>query len=171
LATQFGFAKARPGGHPPPSMKPRAAVVLATALALLAGCSETGPGLAKEEILAADKAFGAMSEKAGPRAAYLAYLASDAKQLSVLPQGADSVKAMFLQLPPTATLTWYPSYVDAAESGEFGYTWGRYTLTVPPARKGGQPLIQMGTYASIWKHQAMGGWKVVLYGAHPDGQK
>jgi ketosteroid isomerase-like protein len=152
-------------------MKPRAAILLATGLALLAGCSESGPGQAKDEILAADKAFSAMSEKAGPRAAYLSYLSSDAKHMSVAPQGAEAVKAVFMQLPPTATLTWFPSFVDAAQSGDLGYTWGRYTLTVPPSRKGGQPLIQMGNYTEVWKHQAMGGWKVVLFGAHPDGQK
>jgi ketosteroid isomerase-like protein len=152
-------------------MKPRAVVVLACALALLAGCSESGPGQAKDEILAADKAFSSMSEKAGPRAAYLSYLSSDAKHMSVVPQGAAAVNAVFMQLPPTATLTWFPSFVDASQSGELGYTWGRYTLMVPPARKGGQPLIQMGNYTEVWRHQGMGGWKVVLYGAHPDGQK
>ena len=33
-------------------MNPRAAVVLASALALLSGCSESGPGQARDEILA-----------------------------------------------------------------------------------------------------------------------
>jgi ketosteroid isomerase-like protein len=156
-----------PGGHPAPSMNPRASVVLA-ALALLSGCSGSGPARAREEILAADKAFSALSEKEGPKAACLDYFVSDAKLLSVLPQGADGVKAEFMQLPPTAKLTWYPSYADVSQSGDLGYTWGRYTLTVPMARK---PLIQMGTYVTIWKRQVAGGWKVVLDGGHPDGQK
>ena len=168
MAPRIGFAKGPPGGHPAPSMNPCAAVVLASALALLSGCSESGPGRARDEILAADKAFSALSEKEGPKAACLAYFVTDAKLLSVLPQGAEGVKAEFMQLPPTAKLTWFPSYVAAAESGDLGYTWGRYTLTVPMARG---PLVQMGTYVTVWRRQAGGGWKVVLDGDHPDGQK
>jgi ketosteroid isomerase-like protein len=149
-------------------MNPRASVALAATLALFSGCSGSGPAKAREEILAADKAFSALSEEEGPKAAMLEYVASDAKLLSVLPQGADGVKAEFMQLPLTAKLTWYPSYADVSESGDLGYTWGRYTLTVPMARK---PLVQMGTYVTIWKREVGGGWKVVLDGGHPDGQK
>jgi hypothetical protein len=29
----------------------------------------------------------------------------------------------------------------------------------------------MGTYVTIWKRQVSGGWKVVMDGGHPDGQK
>lgn len=148
-------------------MKPRVAAALAVALVLLAGCSESGPARARDEILASDKAFSALSEKEGPKAALLAYIATDAKLLSVLPQGAAGVNAEFMQLPPTAKLTWYPSYVDVSQSGDLGYTWGRYTLTVPMARR---PLVQMGTYVTVWKRQG-GAWKVVLDGGHPDGQK
>jgi ketosteroid isomerase-like protein len=162
------LAMGQPGGHPAPSMNPRASVVLAAAFALLSGCSGSGPAEAREEILAADRAFSALSEKEGPKAACLEYFVSDAKLLSVLPQGADGVKAEFMQLPPTAKLTWYPSYADVSRSGDLGYTWGRYTLTIPMARR---PLIQMGTYATIWKRQGAGRWKVVLDGGHPDGQK
>jgi ketosteroid isomerase-like protein len=149
-------------------MNPRASVILAAAVALFSGCSESGPAQAREEILAADKAFSALSEKEVPKAAFLEYVVSDAKLLSVLPQGPDGVKAEFMQLPPTAKLTWYPSYADVSQSGDLGYTWGRYTLTVPMARK---QLIQMGTYVTIWKRQGAGSWKVVLDGGHPDGQK
>lgn len=152
-------------------MNPRLIAVLASAAALLAGCSEPGPGQAKDEIIAADKAFSARSAKDGPKAAFLAYVSNDAKLLSVVRQGPDGVNESFMQLPPTATLTWEPAYVDVAASGELGYTWGRYILTVPSPQAAGRPLVQMGTYATIWKHQAIGGWRVVLDGGHPDGQK
>jgi ketosteroid isomerase-like protein len=152
-------------------MNPRATAVLACALALAAGCSESAPGRARDEILDADKAFSEMSAKQGPQAAFLAYLTSDAKQLSVVPQGADGVKAMFLQLPASATLTWAPSYAEAGESGDLGYTWGRFTLTVPMGRNGAHPLVQMGSYAAVWKRQPGGSWKVVLYDGRRDLQK
>jgi ketosteroid isomerase-like protein len=152
-------------------MNMRATAVLASALTLLSGCSDSSPGLARADIIAADKAFSAMSVKSGPKAAFLEYFGSNAKMLSVVGQGKDGVAEVFMQYPNTATLSWEPSYADISSSGDLGYTWGRYTLIVPSTAKGKEPLVQMGTYVTIWKHMAIGGWKVVLDGEHPDGQK
>jgi ketosteroid isomerase-like protein len=152
-------------------MKLRAAVVLGSATALLAGCFDSSPGLAKADIIAADQAFSAMSVKVGAKAAFLEYLSSDAKMLSVMRQGKEGVSQIFMQLPPTATLSWEPAYADISSSGELGYTWGRYLLVVPSGKKGMEPMVQRGTYVTVWKHMAIGGWKVVLDGGNPDGQK
>jgi ketosteroid isomerase-like protein len=152
-------------------MNMRATAALASAVILVAGCSESSPGLAKADIIAADKAFSAMSVKAGPRAAFLEYFSSDAKMLNVDRQGKDGVAELFIQYPPTATLSWEPSYAEMSSAGDLGYTWGRYTLVVPSGTKGREPLVQMGNYATVWKHMAVGGWKVVLSSEHPDGQK
>ena len=51
-------------------MKTRLIAVLASALAFLAGCSESATEKAKAEILAADKAFAAQSGKVGVKAAF-----------------------------------------------------------------------------------------------------
>lgn len=147
------------------------AAILASALAITAGCSESSPGLAKSDIIAADKAFSAMSVKAGPRAAFREYFGSDGKLLNVDRTGKDGVSELFVQYPPTATLSWEPSFAEVSSSGDLGYTWGRYTLVIPSGRKGIDPLVQVGNYVTVWKHMAIGGWKVVLDGTHPDGQK
>jgi ketosteroid isomerase-like protein len=152
-------------------MNMRATAVLASTISLLAGCSESSPGLAKSDIIAADKAFSAMSAKAGPRAAFLEYFGSSAKLLSVVRQGKDGVAEVFMQYPSNVGLSWEPSYAEVSASGDLGYTWGRYTLTVPSGTKGKDGLVQMGTYVTIWKHMAIGGWKVVLDDDHPDGVK
>jgi ketosteroid isomerase-like protein len=146
-------------------------MVLASAIALLAGCSESGPGMAKSDIIAADKAFCALSLKSGPEAAFLEYGAPDVKLLSEVRQGKDGVVNMLMQFPATATLSWEPAFADVSSSGDLGYTWGRYTLTVPSGKKGKEPLVEMGTYVTVWRHMAVGGWKVVLDGGNPDGQK
>ena len=146
--------------------------VFASALALLAGCSQSGQEKFKSEILAADKAFAARSAKDGPKAAFLAYLSADGKLLSSdLRAGADAVDTLFVQLPPTATLSWEPSFVDVSSSGDLGYTWGRYLLNVPSPKPGQPPYQKRGTYVTIWKRQPGGGWKVVLDGGNPDGQR
>jgi ketosteroid isomerase-like protein len=152
-------------------MNLRVTAVLAFAITLLAGCSDSSPGLAKSDIIAADKAFSAMSVKMGPRAAFLEYFGSNAKLLSVVRRGKDGVAEAFMQYPTTATMSWEPSYAEISSSGDLGYTWGRYMLIVPSGTKGKEALVQMGTYVTIWKHMAIGGWKVVLDGDHPDGQK
>jgi ketosteroid isomerase-like protein len=149
----------------------RSTALVASLLILLTGCSGSGPGTAKDAIIAADKAFSAMSVKVGPKAAFLEYFGSNAKMLSEIRQGKDGINALFTDLPANATLSWEPAFVDASESGELGYTWGRYILTMPSVRRGKDPYIQMGTYVTIWRHGAIGGWKVVLDGGHADGTK
>jgi ketosteroid isomerase-like protein len=144
---------------------------LAASLLLLAGCFESGPGAAKDDVVAADKAFSAMSLKVGPKAAFLEYFGPNAKMLSEVAQGKDGINTLFANLPANAILSWEPADADASESGDLGYTWGRYILTLPTVRRGKDPYIQMGTYVTIWKHSSLGGWKVVLDGGHPDGTK
>jgi ketosteroid isomerase-like protein len=141
------------------------------AVALLAGCSPPTPDVVKSELIAADKAFSAMSAKEGAKAAFLYYITQDAKLLSDVRVGPDAVNATFRNLPSTALLTWGPAYVDASASGDLGYTWGRYRLSFPSAAKNGKPYLQTGTYVTIWKRQAGGGWKFVLDGGNPDGTR
>jgi ketosteroid isomerase-like protein len=152
-------------------MKLRTLGVLASMAALVAGCSQSSPQSFKDELIAADKAFNAKSVKDGPKAAFLAFVDKDAKLLSSSRSGADAVENVFMQLPPTATLTWDTSYVDVGSAGDLGYTWGRYTLIVAGGTRSGPPLVQKGTYVTIWKREQFGGWKVVLDGGHPDGEK
>jgi ketosteroid isomerase-like protein len=149
----------------------RTTLALASAVALLAGCSESGPARYKDELVAADKAFCAKSVKDGPRAAMLAYVVDDGKLLSEFKTGAEGVNSIFRQLPPTATLTWDTAFVDVSASGDLGYTWGRFVLMLPNAVKNRVPVVRTGNYVTIWKRQAGGDWKVVLDGSHVDGEK
>jgi ketosteroid isomerase-like protein len=152
-------------------MNPRITAVLASVLALLAGCLRSGPEKFKAEILAADKAFSALSAKEGPKAAFLAYITTDGTLLNEMLPGAGGVNNLFMQYPPTATLTWEASFVDVSASGDMGYTWGRYTIFVPSPKKGQLPILKKGTYVTVWKRQIDGGWKVVLDGGNLDGEK
>lgn len=84
--------------------------------------------------------------------------------------GPDAIRSMFMQMPPSATLTWDPSFVDVSASGDLGYTWGRYVLTLPTG-VAGHAIVRRGTYVTIWKRQLGGGWKVVLDGGDADATK
>lgn len=54
-------------------------------------------------------------------------------------------------------LSWNPEFVDVAESGELGYTYGFWKLTDK-----NDSILNEGTYLSIWRKQVDGSWKYVL---------
>jgi len=61
--------------------------------------------------------------------------------------------------PKDLQLLWEPRYGDVAASGELGWLTGPST-TINPARNNGAP--RYGNYASVWKRDADGSFKVVL---------
>jgi ketosteroid isomerase-like protein len=62
--------------------------------------------------------------------------------------------------PPDLSLTWAPIKAEMAASGDMGYTYGNYQLKSKD--KDGRLVTRYGKYASIWKKQKDGSWKVVL---------
>ena len=61
---------------------------------------------------------------------------------------------------PDLKLTWKPAKADIATSGDLGYTFGTWELTGKSLA--GEPVHLTGKYATVWKKQADGSWKVVL---------
>ncbi len=150
---------------PPVNMRILAACV---GVALLAGCWSSPKERWKNELVAADKAFNALSVKGGPKAAFLSVIARDAKLLGNASLGAEGVRNVFMELPDTVSLTWEPSFADVSDSGDLGYTWGRYTLTVPNPKPRIRPWVRTGYYVIVWR-RTLGQWKVVLDGTSPEG--
>lgn len=120
----------------------------------------------KADLLSADTAFSARAAKDGVLQAFLAVATADTKLLSETGKGFDAVKSGFKDMPPTATLTWKPVQAEASMAGDLGYTWGRYEYRDRTAD--GKPVVETGTYVTIWRRQADGSWKVVLDGGTPD---
>jgi len=139
--------------------------------ALLAGCIRPDAERLKADLIASDKAFSASSVSKGPKAAFLAAIARDCKLLNDSRLGPDAVNNVFIQYPASVSLTWEPAFADVSASGELGYTWGRYVLTIPVGKLGAPPLIRRGTYVTVWRRQLGGSWKVVLAGGNLDGTR
>jgi uncharacterized protein (TIGR02246 family) len=61
---------------------------------------------------------------------------------------------------PGFAVTWEATSAEVAASGDIGYTVGNFTyqMTMPD----GTPLNDSGKYATIWKKQADGTWKVAV---------
>ena len=68
------------------------------------------------------------------------------------------------------TLHWQPTKVEAAKSGEIGYSMGWYEGTFTPPN--GKPVKDKGKYLEVWKKQADGKWKCVadMYSSDMAGQ-
>jgi ketosteroid isomerase-like protein len=119
---------------------------------------------------AADRAFAADVAARGVDG-WVAAFAED----GVLFQGAGVVRgpaairaAMAPMLSnPDARLVWEPVTSALAPAGDVGFTLGRFRAL---RRDKGGPFEERarGTYVSVWKRQADGGWKVIWDGGHPE---
>ena len=95
---------------------------------------------------------------------YLSYYADDAVEVpngeAFLPGKAAIAKTMAFLDSPDNHLTWAPVGAGMAASGDLGYTYGTYEFSSKD--KDGKPLVDKGKYATIWKKQKDGSWKVAL---------
>ncbi len=64
-------------------------------------------------------------------------------------------------LGPNTDLSWKVSGAEVASSGELGYVYGTYALTIRDP-KGGSPVHDVGKFVEIWKKQADGQWKCII---------
>jgi uncharacterized protein (TIGR02246 family) len=64
-------------------------------------------------------------------------------------------------LGPNTAVSWKVSKVEVAKSGELGYLYGTYSLTIRDP-KGGAPVSDTGKLVEIWKKQADGKWKCIV---------
>lgn len=119
----------------------------------------------KGELIETDRAFSELSKEKGSRFAFYTYLADDGY---VLPgKGHPINKEEYGELLKNSVktgnkslLTWQPIFADIAESGEIGYTHGKYELITTDST--GNEVIKKGYYVSIWKKQPDGNWKFVF---------
>ena len=128
---------------------------------LLQGCFKTEKNtavLAKEEIIKADKTFSNMSRHQGMKKAFLEFIDDNGILLRPghLPIiGADAIDFLSQANDTSYRLTWKPYAAEVSSSGDLGFTYGVYLLTLPDT-------TVTGTYVSIWKKQIDGKWKFIL---------
>jgi ketosteroid isomerase-like protein len=95
---------------------------------------------------------------------YMSFYADDAAELpngEDMLQGKETIaKTMGFLDDKNNHLTWTPVHADMAASGDLGYTYGTYEFRSKD--KDGKPTVEYGKYASIWKKQKDGSWKVVM---------
>ncbi len=143
-----------------------------TAIAgLIAGSLVLGtfvpPALAapKDEMMAADRAFSALSAEKGAHAAFLAYMAEDVRLYDgATPPilGKAAVQTHYAKNPeaPGTRLTWTPLEADASPDGVLGFTRGTWLYTAK--KTDGSTARATGYYVTVWRRQADGQYKFTL---------
>jgi uncharacterized protein (TIGR02246 family) len=64
-------------------------------------------------------------------------------------------------LGPGTAVSWKVTKAEVAMSGELGYLYGAYELTMKDP-KGGPPVQDKGKLVEIWRKQADGKWKCIV---------
>jgi uncharacterized protein (TIGR02246 family) len=81
---------------------------------------------------------------------------------AALVTGADAIRkeTAAFAADPALKVQFASDRIEVAASGDLAYTRGHYTLTMTdPATK--KPATSTGSYLTVWKKQADGGWKAV----------
>lgn len=95
----------------------------------------------------------------------VAFYANDAVLLPAnAPIATDqkSIRASWAALlGPNTAVSWKVSKAEVARSGELGYLYGTYELSINDPQ-GGPPVHDTGKLVEIWKKQTGGNWKCIV---------
>jgi ketosteroid isomerase-like protein len=141
-------------------IKPLTLFAIGGIVAFTLSCSSHSTDRISKELMDADLAFSRASVETGRNRAFLEFCAEDGVMLreNSKPVEGKSRISELLSKPDTAyTLTWAPEYGFGARSGELGYTYGIWTLTIKASGD-----KSYGTYVTIWKKDGKGQWKWAL---------
>ena len=162
--------------------KPMVLAVM-SCVVIVAGCGSQrvvdDSGAAAEQIRKVDEQWSATAAK-NDLEGTLAFYADDA---AVLPGNAPiatdkrAIRELWVgMLGPNSAVSWKVTKAEVAKSGELGYLYGTYELTIKDP-KGGPGVHDRGKLVEIWKKQADGKWKCVVdtynsdFAAEPAAQK
>jgi ketosteroid isomerase-like protein len=120
---------------------------------------------ARAELLAAERAFSGASLSGGVPSAFARYMADDAHchHSNALPIIGARAIGDYLKTN-VAKFSWDVIDAGAAQSADFGYTYGSYELV--PAQGKGDGKTERGYFARVWKRDARGRWRVEMSVTH-----
>jgi ketosteroid isomerase-like protein len=94
---------------------------------------------------------------------FMTYFADDGAELvngGGIVTGKENIRQALGPWGPDLSLTWTPVKAEMAASGDLGYTYGTYVFK--DKDKDGKLVTAYGKYATVWKKQKDGSWKVVM---------
>lgn len=144
---------------------------LVVTLAAAAGASSCAPSSAPDTRAADQAAITALDEQWSATAAKndvdgtVAYYAPDAVLLppnEPIAKDPKSIRASWAGLlGPGTAVSWKVTKVEVAKSGDIGYLYGTYQLSMKDP-KGGPAIADTGKILEVWKKQEDGKWKCIV---------
>jgi ketosteroid isomerase-like protein len=131
--------------------------ILAAAAFVLTATTAFADG--RDDVMMADRAFSSLSVAKGSNAAFLAFIADDARLFgnSGPPTvGKAAIAATFakdVQNPRAAALSWEPDAAGISADGDLGWTDGHWLY------RSGKKAPVTGHYMTVWVKRG-GAWKV-----------
>lgn len=117
----------------------------------------------KQEIIKAERDFAKMVKDQGMQAGFTFFADSNAvirRGNETLIKGKKEIEGNYGNPRyKDVVLEWEADFVDVAESGDLGYTYGRYTFEAKDST--GNPIKATGIFHTVWKRQPDGSWKYV----------
>jgi uncharacterized protein (TIGR02246 family) len=77
-------------------------------------------------------------------------------------RGKDNIQATWSGFfgMPGSWIQWDPRTANVSTSGDLGYSEGTYEMRYSDQQ--GKPVVQKGSYVTIWKKDADGAWKLAV---------
>jgi ketosteroid isomerase-like protein len=116
-------------------------------------------------LVAAERAFNAMAAAKNIRDAFYENMADSS---ILFRPGPVNGREFYRGRPanPGPVLTWYPSYAEVSNTGDLGWTTGPWEYRASKDKK----AEAWGHFATVWKKQLSGKWKVVFDEGHSCAQ-
>src|SRR3954452_22784145 len=149
-------------------MRTTLSLFLITSAFLTTSCAPSAPSDTSvadaAEIKALDEQWSAAAAK-NDLAGTVAFYADDAVLLppnSPIATDRKSIGESWAGLlGPNTAVSWKVSKAEVAKSGELGYVYGTYSLSIKDL-KGGPSVHDTGKLVEIWRKQSDGKWKCIV---------
>ena len=133
---------------------------------LFYSCQPDSSGLrdkTTQEIAQAEKDFEKMATEKGIAEAFWWFADSNAvikRGNDSLIKGKENIRNFYsTEFYKTASVKWSPDFIDVAENGDMGYTFGKYIWQSKDSS--GKTNEFKGVFHTVWKRQKDGTWKYV----------
>lgn len=118
----------------------------------------------KNEILQTEQNFANLVKEEGIKIAFLRYASDNAVLMrnNELIISKSAIKIHFENQSTEDTnisLFWKPDFIDVSNSGDLGYTYGKYIHSY--IDQDGEIIKTEGVFHTVWKRQLDGTWKFV----------
>ena len=115
----------------------------------------------KQEILDTEQQFADLLKEEGMHKAFITFASEEAVLMrnNKLIVGKNNID-QFYKNQDSKNLEWKPDFVDVAESGDIGYTYGQYIFT--SLDSSGKSKVSTGVFHTVWKRRSDGKWRFVL---------